>query len=126
MFVLIDSCHSGTICDLKFNYKIDKYLSFTAYDTFDDTKCDVIMISGCHDKDVSSDAYIYDSKEYKYEYQGAMTASFIKNYYDNISYKDLIERMRSWLKIYGFTQVPQISSGLYVNVKNRCLLTTYN
>ena len=126
LFVLIDSCHSGTMCDLKFNYNIDASSTFSTYGNFSDTKCDVIMISGCEDKDVSSDAYIYDSNSYRYEYQGAMTASFVKCFYDEISYQNLIEKMRSWLKKNRFTQIPQLSSGKYIDINNSCLLSKYD
>lgn len=125
IFILIDSCHSGTVCDLKYNYLIDRRLSYKTYDRFYDTKCDVVMISGCRDNQTSADAYIYDGKDFRYEYQGAMSASFIKCFNDNISYKELIEKMRTWLSKNKFDQVPQLSSGKYIKITDVCLLCDY-
>jgi hypothetical protein len=106
--------------DLKYNYRIDNLLTYTAHDNFKDTECDVIMISGCEDHDFSSDAYI------KYEYQWAMTASFLNLFEDDLSYYDLIVKMRNWLKYNKFTQIPQLSSGKYINVNDQTLLSEYN
>ena len=68
------------MCDLKYNYSVDDRDTYTAYDYLNDSKCNVVMISGCLDKQTSADAYVYDGLERHYEYQGAMTASFIKNF----------------------------------------------
>ena len=55
-----------------------------------------------------------------------MTASFIKSFYDEISFKELVERMRGWLKSNDFTQVPQLSSGKYMDINKPCLLSQYD
>jgi len=91
------------------------------------THCEVIMISGCRDSQTSADAYLKDKQEGgKYEYQGAMTAAFISNYKNGITYEELIIIMRSWLKKKKFTQIPQLSSGQYLNTKNNFLLCNFN
>jgi hypothetical protein len=126
IFFMIDACHSGTMCDLKYNYALDKELSYTAKDIIPETACSVTMISGCRDDQTSADAYIFDGSNKHYEYQGAMSASFIANFTDEINYQDLINRMRIWLKLKKYTQVPQMSSGHYLNVTDNCLLTVYN
>jgi len=125
LVMLIDSCHSGTIMDLKFNYAIDRMNTYTTYGNMAQTKCQVVMISGCQDKQTSSDAYLKDKNTKKYEYQGAMTASFLLHFKNNINYHDLITNMRKWLKNSKFDQIPQLSSGRHINVKKTFLLNSY-
>lgn len=105
LVLIVDACHSGTMFDLKYLYNCDRRNSFITFDKSVETKCDVVMISGCMDSQTSNDAYINGT------YQGAMTASFISCYKHGISYKQLIENMRAWLKSNKYTQVPQLSSG---------------
>ena len=84
------------------------------------------MISGCKDNQTSADAYIKDVEEGKYEYQGAMTAAFLKNFNDGISYRDLIVVMRSWLKTKRYSKVPQLASGKAIDIDTPFLLGSYN
>ena len=127
LVTLIDACHSGTVLDLKYNYMVDKKDTYKIYGNMRQTHCEVIMISGCRDSQTSADAYLKDKQEGgKYEYQGAMTAAFISNYKNGITYEELIIIMRSWLKKKKFTQIPQLSSGQYLNTKNNFLLCNFN
>lgn len=132
-FVLIDSCHSGSMLDLKYEYPVRSgansniNLQCRIHPTASDTNCDVIMISGCHDFQTSADAYLKDkTNNWRYEYQGAMTASFIANFVDEITCENLINKMRRWLRINKFDQIPQLSSGKKINVKKPCLLSEFD
>lgn len=62
LFILIDACHSGTICDLTNNNK------------------QIIMISGCRENQTSADVFIYKEGEYR----GALTHSFLTMWKNNI------------------------------------------
>lgn len=117
---IIDACHSGSMLDLKYTYSIDKRNSHSALGHAPETKCNVIMISGCMDFQTSADI-LYDNK-----YQGAMTASFIATYKDGITYKELIENMRLWLRTNKYCQIPQLSSGRLIDVTKPCLLSAYD
>ena len=125
---ICDSCNSGTICDLRYSLKYS--LRTGDYDflsdyNYKDTISNVVVFSGCRDDQTSADAYqptsSVDSEEsgsswkLEYEYQGAMTASFIKNYTPELSYKELLQEMRKYLSENNYTQVPQLSSGRYMN-----------
>ncbi len=120
-----DSCHSGTVLDLKYNYKCDKRNKCKTDRHSKKTKCDVVLISGCMDKQTSSDAYL-PNKDNNYLYQGAMTASFIANYKDEISYYNLIQKMQKWIKSNKFSQIPQLSSGKKIDTKKPFLLSKYD
>lgn len=123
---LIDACNSGTVMDLKFNYEINKLNTYATHGFMSQTKCLAIMISGCRDDQYSYDAYLEDRNTGKYEYQGAMTASFISTFKDGISYTNLINGMRKWLSDHEFPQVPQLSSGRYINTRGSMLLGFFN
>lgn len=120
-----DSCHSGTVLDLKYMYKCDKRNKSISDRHSKKTKCNVVLVSGCMDKQTSSDAYL-PNKDNNYLYQGAMTASFIKTYKDEISSYDLIKGMQKWIKANKFSQIPQLSSGKKINTKEPFLLSSYN
>lgn len=126
LVTLIDACHSGTMLDLKYNYAIDRLNTMTVYGKIKQTTCEVVMISGCRDDQTSADAYILDRKEGRYEYQGAMTAAFINNYDPRKHCDTLINDMREWLKDNRFSQVPQLSSGRYIDVEDQLLLSSFN
>lgn len=125
LFVLIDACHSGTVLDLKYNYTCDIKNAYSVYGIIPDSKCKVVMISGCRDDQTSADAYISDHNTHKKKYQGVMTASFIDCYNENISTKTLINDMIVWLKKNQMTQVPQLSSGQLINIEDDVLLSKY-
>jgi hypothetical protein len=105
LFALFDSCFSGTVLDLKYNYFP------TVLNTKDsETKSNVIMISGCTDKQTSADAFINK------KWAGAMTTSFLQSVHGASSISVLLHRMQKYLAINKFTQIPQLSTGKMLNI----------
>lgn len=104
--IIIDACHSGTCMDLPYQYnqdtdKWDKCNNFTVNNK------NIIMLSGCQDHDVSSDAYLNG------DFKGAMTfalTSVLDQYNYKISWKDLICNIHKLLAKKHFKQRPQISA----------------
>lgn len=116
LFALFDSCFSGTVLDLKYQY-LDSLANdaSTVNNNETETIGNVIMISGCSDKQTSADAYV-DNK-----YQGAMTWAFISvisTLTTPPSWRDLLVKMRDKLKTSQFTQLPQLSSGCFMDINN--------
>ena len=114
LFALFDSCFSGTVLDLKYQY-LDSLANdaSTVNNNDSETIGNVIMISGCSDAQTSADAYI-DKK-----YQGAMTWAFISvitTLTTQPSWRDLLVKMRDKLKTSHFTQLPQLSSGCFIDI----------
>jgi hypothetical protein len=155
IFIGSDSCHSGTVFDLKYiaqevdgsfaNRDLDsirgriplrndfevKFNSNTHLadrlifssdivrsssrmqiledDSFDSTKCNIIVISGCQDYSTSADAWQENIP------QGAMSWAFRKCFADDISLVDLLRNMRTLLKSSGFTQIPQLTMGQLID-----------
>jgi len=117
LFAMFDSCHSGTMLDLKYQY-LDSlnYDTFTEHSSQLETAGNVLMISGCADAQTSADANINN------KYQGAMTWSMLQTLKPNITWSDLLKNMRTALKSAGFTQLPQMSSGKIVDITNKIFL----
>jgi hypothetical protein len=107
VFCLFDSCFSGTILDLKYNYTNNNELIVNG-DT--DLNKKIIVISGCSDIQTSSDAYINNA------YTGAMVYSFLNSIQPNMMLSNLTTNMRELLKNNNFTQTPQLSIGYNANI----------
>ena len=126
LVIIIDACHSGTVFDLKYLYNCDRKNTYSVQGILSETKCKVVMISGCKDEQTSADAYLTDTNTMMKEYQGAMTAAFINNYTDEITTNDLINNMRKWLKLKGYSQNPQLSSGRLIDLTKPFILSKFN
>jgi hypothetical protein len=101
LFVLMDCCHSGTILDLKYQYDgVDKVNPKNL-----ETAGKVYMMSGCMDRQTSADAVIHKQA------QGAMTWSLLNTLKTNITWRELLQTMRTLLKKSGYIQIPQLSTG---------------
>jgi hypothetical protein len=113
LFAMFDSCFSGSVLDLKY-----QYLDSLNYDTYTEnpndleTKGNVFMISGSTDEQTSADAIINNKAS------GAMTWSLLEalNQNPTCSWRDLIKTMRDLLSKSKYTQIPQFSSGTFVNI----------
>lgn len=107
LIMLSDSCNSGTLLDLKYNYLITESSSTDAVTDMNETSGQVICISGCSDSQTSADAFISG------EWRGAMTWALLGTLQENphVSWKNLILNMRTRLLNSGYSQVVQISSG---------------
>jgi len=120
LFMLFDSCHSGTIVDLKYNYlDSDNFNNTTINPNVSETKSQVIVISGCKDSQTSADAIVKFNNQVINS--GAMTFSFLQTITDlgtNISLKTLLVNMRKILSQNGYSQIPQLSSGTSIDINN--------
>lgn len=113
LFALFDSCFSGSVLDLKYQYmdslNYDKYIEHTKES---ETIGNVIMISGCNDNQTSADAFINGNAN------GAMTWSFLESFKNNknLTFRSLVKYMRDTLKMNGYEQIPQLSTGEFVDI----------
>ena len=116
-----DSCHSGTMFDLKFNYTDgNNYSTSTDNDRVSECNGNVIMISGCMDAQTSEEAYINGKIE------GAMTWSFIESVKGSgdtkLSWRELVQSMRTLLKTNGFDQLPQLSTDTFYDLGSKVVI----
>ena len=120
LFMLFDSCHSGTIIDLKYNYlDSDNSNNTTINPNVSETISQVIVISGCKDSQTSTDTIV--NLNNKLINSGAMTFAFIQTITDlgtNITLNTLLQNMRQNIKSSGYKQIPQLSSGTNIDINN--------
>lgn len=112
LVALFDSCHSGSILDLKYSYPSYTVSVSSSLDMMD-TAGTVILISGCLDDQLSAEASIDGGKV-----SGAMTWSLLetlKQYPTGLTWNTLLTNMRTLLNSSGFNQIPQLSSGRLLN-----------
>lgn len=104
---IFDSCHSGSVLDLKYRYSGNR--AQIVENNRAVTPANVIMISGCRDDQTSADALIAE------KWSGAMTAALLNglesNRY-NVACLTLLENMKQYLAQNGYSQLPQICSSL--------------
>ena len=113
LFAMFDSCFSGSVLDLKYQYMDSlNYEKYTENSKQLDTPGNVFMISGCTDEQTSSDA-VFNNKP-----NGAMTWSLLEALKQNpqCNWRELIKNMRSLLKTCQFDQIPQFSCGKFENI----------
>ena len=116
LFCLFDSCHSGTVLDLRYQYlDSDNFDKDTQNLKNELTPSTCIMISGCRDSQTSGDAWI------NRQAQGAMSWSFLEALNTSnkvLSWKQLLQKMRDLLRESTFEQIPQLSSGIELNINS--------
>jgi len=108
MFMVLDCCHSGSGSDLCYNlYERGGKYCIIKNRKQSKTRGEIVMISGCKDSGVSSDAYIGG------KYEGALTNSFlyVVEKHEHLSYEELVKKVRSKLKEGRYSQIPCLSSG---------------
>ena len=113
LIALFDCCFSGSVLDLKYQYmdSLDKN-NLTENINETETIGNVIMISGCSDIQTSSDTFLNNQN------QGAMTWAFLEAFKSgkNITWRNLLIKMRDLLKQSNFSQLPQLTSGSFFNI----------
>lgn len=119
MWVILDCCHSGTALDLRYKVLMSEdgrslRTMKSRRKTGQKSPAEVIMISGCKDKQTSADIQAGTMGAAKAA--GAMTTAFRHCISQTISCEDLLVRMRQYLRRNNFQQVPQMSSEQFVQM----------
>jgi hypothetical protein len=142
LYIVLDACHSGTGCDLRYKYDDNSYLTNnhasantttslptkyipsdwslqqTSYEfkKYNKTTGEVYSISGCQDEQTSADAFIEGQAT------GALTFILLSCLRANspITYKwkHLLKDICCSEKIRGFTQKTCITSGTPINLED--------
>jgi len=115
--ILMDSCFSGTVCDLPWSHEYVSGATFrrTKNNTAVIANSNIFMMSGSKDSQTSAD--IYESSGNGAtgggEYEGAFTDAFLKclaaDKY-NASIGRMMQSVCLWLSSRGYTQTPIFSS----------------
>jgi hypothetical protein len=119
LFALFDCCFSGSVLDLKYQFMDSlNYENFTENSKQLETLGNVFMISGCTDNQTAADA-VFGGKA-----AGAMTWSLLESLKQkpNVNWRELVINMRDLLKTSQFTQIPQFSSGNFVDIDKQIFI----
>lgn len=110
-YVFLDCCHSGTLCDLKYNIKPTSKTSFMLWEEQNkQTDKNICVFSGCLDLQTSADAsFVKQNNEY--ESNGAFTYMLlaILEKSSMSANKDILHELVELLRQARFDQIPQIS-----------------
>jgi hypothetical protein len=119
LFAMFDSCFSGTILDLKYQF-LDSlnYDNYTENDKNIETIGNVFMISGCTEQQTSADSFFNNRA------QGAMTWSLLESLKASSTgtWRELIKSMRDLLKTSEYDQIPQFASGTFVDIDSKVFI----
>jgi hypothetical protein len=114
--VILDCCHSGSAVDLRYLWQAPAFgsLSYTEDAKQAKTAGDVLFLSGCRDDQVAMDTVAKDNRPC-----GAMTMALLdvwKSYGPGIKLKYLLWDVRQFLKTNGYSQIPQLSTGTFMDM----------
>lgn len=115
-FVVLDCCHSGTAVDLRCDWQAiaRDTISYKENPAYAKTAGNVLFLSGCRDDQVAADTVDKASRPC-----GAMTMALIatwKTYGAAIKTKYLLWDVRQFLRDNGYPQIPQLSTGAFVDI----------
>ena len=136
LYVIIDACHSGTMCDLRIKYDDSSYLMTntsvlpTTYNSSDwalrqtmyeftkynQTAGEAYCISGSQDEQTSADAYIKSEKTYNGAFTYILLSLLKSNNLATYKWKSLLKDICCNEKIQGYTQRTVITSGKPLNM----------
>lgn len=141
LYIVLDACHSGTGCDLRYKYDDSSYLTNklaplpakyittdwslqqTNYEfkRYNKTTGEVFCISGCQDTQTSADAYIEGQST------GALTYLLLtclrNNSLTTYKWKHLLKDVCCGEKVCRFTQRTAITSGNPLNLEDTVFIT---
>ncbi len=125
---VFDCCHSGTILDLRCNYKVipgdDRCCYMIDVDKhYKPSIGNVTLLSGCTDKQTSADAFEAGSAQGAMTYCLLMSYKKIKDKGKTPTIKSLIKNLTIFIKQRGYKQIPQLSTGTLLDLNSNFSVT---
>ena len=133
LYVVLDMCHSGTGCDLRYkfddisydstpniskvNYNPNEWVlkqTMCEYKKYEKTQGNVYCISGCQDQQTSADAYIDGNA------CGVLTHYLLKSLMMNSTdykWKHLLKDICCFERVHKFSQITSLTSGKEVSLE---------
>jgi hypothetical protein len=130
LYIVLDACHSGTGCDLRYKYDDfsilkDKNVKSSTYvpsewslrqtsyefEEYATTEGEVYCISGCQDEQESADAFIEKDQMYGGALTSTMLSLFNSNDVKTYKWTDLLKDICCSLRINEYNQIPALTSG---------------
>ncbi len=104
VFLLFDSCTSGSICDLPYVYNYNQRWSRTVASAANIGNQNIICMSGCKDGQTSADAY----NKFSVQYNGSLTNAFVECLRFNRHNVTLDKLFRDMIQNSGLQRLDQI------------------
>ena len=111
-FLVFDSCHSGSVCDLQYSIH---YVNGAFSKAISSNKMvgnpNVVVMSGCRDAQTSADSFDHTVKEFG----GALTMSLIESLRKNKHAADILKIYNDTCYLLvrtGYSQIPVLSSSV--------------
>lgn len=118
LIAFFDSCHSGTILDLKYTFteNIEK-MTINETHQYNDLLSNVIMVSGCRDSQYSQETLTSTG------INGLMTWALcqVLSSRSDSSWKQLYVDIRKKLRDIKAEQIPQLSMGSLIDINDKCI-----
>jgi hypothetical protein len=116
LFVILDACHSGSSVDLRYLWQAPSATQLTfSQDTKQGATAGVVVfLSGCADPQTAADTVNAQGRPC-----GALTMALLNTwraYGAAIKTKYLLWDVRKYLRDRGYTQIPQLSTGTYMDL----------
>jgi hypothetical protein len=117
-FIVLDACHSGTAVDLRYKWETPAAgkISYTEDKKYIKLNGTIIFLSGCQDTQTAA-----DTADENWRPCGALSWALLetwKTYGQGIKLKYLLWDVREFLKSKGYTQIPQLTSGNYLDMNS--------
>jgi metacaspase-1 len=115
-FIVIDACHSGTAVDLRYKWETPSFgkIIMSEDKKYSKTFGTVIFLSGCRDSQTAA-----DTADENWRPCGALSWALVetwKSYGSSIKLKYLLWDIREFLKTKGYSQIPELTSGSYIDM----------
>lgn len=109
--LIFDSCSSGTICDLMWNFNVSSSTKISAVKTNNVPikNPNIFCFSGCKDAQTSADIFNYDSLQSCGALSNAISQCLRFNKH-NVDIAKLYLDVVAYLTLQGLTQMPQLSA----------------
>ena len=141
LYIILDACHSGTGCDLRYKYDDSSYLTNKKaplpakyvpadwslqqtnyeYKRYTKTNGDVFCISGCQDSQTSADAYLGGQACGALSY--LLLTSLQNNSPTTYKWKHLLKDICCGEKVNQFEQRTALTSGNSLNLEDNVFVT---
>lgn len=122
LYVVLDACHSGTGCDLRYKYDLQTSYEFEKYPKISGQ---VYCISGCQDEQESADTFIESDQMYGGMMTSTMLSFFRSNDLQTYKWKDLLKDVCSYIKVNEYAQVVTITSGNPLNMEDSVFSSSF-
>jgi len=112
LFAVFDSCHSGSVLDLKYVFNNS---NFDKVKDEEDLQPSIVLISGCKDEQYSQEVTTTNGSH------GLLTQTLYTNIsqINNISWLQLYTNIKLMLNKIGAVQIPQLSCSSLINLNEK-------